>query len=70
MTYISWSRDFALYLWQYLTERHRIDHLSKQRARQVVRGQPFLFIDVEVFLTNNLYINQMPRSQLQEPLKF
>ena len=41
VTYISWSRDFALYLWQYLSERHHMGHLSKQQVRQVVRGQPF-----------------------------
>ena len=35
MTYMSWSRDFALYLLQYLMEIHHIGHLSKQRARQL-----------------------------------
>ena len=34
VTYISWSR-------QYLIKRQHIGHLSKQRARQVVRRQPF-----------------------------
>ena len=35
LTYISWSRDFALYLLQYLTERHHIGHFANSGLDKV-----------------------------------
>ena len=46
VTCISWSRDFEI---------HHIGHLSKQRAQQIVRGQPF-FLNIWILCKIKIHL--------------